>query len=369
MLKKNFVVICLALLPFTLGCSVEKTEEGEAASTAEEETTTTTDEDGTATTTTTASDGTTTTSVTKPDGTKITKVKKPDGTTTTTTVASNGTTTTTSTTGDTATTTATDGSTSTSCALTENTTATSTTNAYGCSLLTRDTSTCQATRTSQGLSGYWLKFSCRVTLTKSGSTVEISTDSRPDYLTPYFGSTNVCYTALSASANAAGRRKNPLSIASQSIAAMVPFAPTTAASASATGLGLIGVAANGVSIFNNAAAPGDDIYSEVSSFDQCEGHPNSASSYHYHIEPASISYTDSAFIGVMRDGFPIYGRKDADGTTPTLDSAGGHTGTTVDSPSTAVYHYHVNMQTNGTDSAYFISTGYYKGTKGTCTGC
>lgn len=70
----------------------------------------------------------------------------------------------------------------------------------------------------------------------------------------------------------------------------------------------------------------------------------------------------------MRDGFPVYGPKDSDGTTPTLDSNGGHTGTTVDS-TTAVYHYHVNLQTSGSNSAYFITSGNYAGTAGACTGC
>ena len=85
----------------------------------------------------------------------------------------------------------------------------------------------------------------------------------------------------------------------------------------------------------------------------------------------SITSADNKFIGVLRDGFPIYGRVDyATGTTATgLDAAGGKTGTTVDSPSTGVYHYHANAQTNGTYTIYFLTNGYYHGTAGTCTGC
>ena len=125
------------------------------------------------------------------------------------------------------------------------------------------------------------------------------------------------------------------------------------------------------SMASGSAAPGDDIFDEEATFDKCDGHPDPSSTYHYHTEPSTISNADDNFIGVMRDGFPIYGRNDhSTGTTVTgLDSAGGKTGTTVDSPSTAVYHYHVNLQSNGTKSAYFISAGYYKGTPGSCTGC
>ena len=135
-------------------------------------------------------------------------------------------------------------------------------------------------------------------------------------------------------------------------------------------MGVIAIALNGVVIYSNQAAPGDDIFNEVFTFDQCTGHPVPSGQYHYHLEPPAISVESSALIGFMRDGFPIYGIKDADGSTPTLDSAGGHTGTTVDSPSSSVYHYHAATQTDGTNSGYFISTGYYKGTKGACsTGC
>lgn len=255
--------------------------------------------------------------------------------------------------------------TSDSCTLTDNTTNSTTVNSYGCYKLTRDVSSCESSRTDQGLSGFWLNFSCRVTLTKSGSNVTVATDSRPDSKSQYFSSTDACYEAFSAS----GRITNPNTISTQSISATIPFAGVAAGSNTATDEGVIGVAVNGVSIYDNSAAPGDDIYDEEATFDKCQGHPDVSSRYHYHTEPDSITSNGSDFIGVMRDGFPIYGRLDSDGSTPTLDAAGGHTGTTPDSSGASVYHYHLNLQTNGTDSAYFISAGYYHGTKGSCTGC
>src|SRR5205823_11194833 len=100
-----------------------------------------------------------------------------------------------------------------------------------------------------------------------------------------------------------------------------------------------------VALFSNVAAPGDDIYLEAATFDPCRAHPTQTGVYHYHSEPYAISSNDSNLIGVMRDGYFVYGRKDADGSTPALDAAGGHTGTTPDS-ATPVYHYHVNLQTS-----------------------
>ena len=94
-----------------------------------------------------------------------------------------------------------------------------------------------------------------------------------------------------------------------------------------------------------------------------------------HSEPYSITQDDSNFVGVMRDGYPVYGRRDPSGMVPTdLDAFGGHTSVTVDSPSVAVYHDHVNLQTStsaGTlgQQQWFLTKGTFRGTPGACTGC
>ena len=254
-----------------------------------------------------------------------------------------------------------------SCTLTDNTTQT-TVSSLGCYMLTRDTTSCQSSRTTQGLSGFWLKFSCRVTLTKSGANVIISSDGQPDHKSPYFSSSNACYE----SGFPSGRYANPNTLGSQSITMTVAYAPTAGSGSvgTAMGMGAVGIALNGVAIFSNAAASPDNIYDEVYTFDKCEGHP-AGTKYHYHTEPPAISNSDDYFIGVMRDGFPIYGRSEYGGGSPTLNKAsgGGHLGLTLDSPSANVNHYHVNMQSSGASSAYFITSGYYIGTAGTCTGC
>jgi hypothetical protein len=250
------------------------------------------------------------------------------------------------------------------CALIANTTATSTVTS-GCALLARDTSSCQASRTAQGLTGAWLKFSCRVTLTVSGQNVLVSADSQPDYKTSYFPTGNACALALAGN-------ENPNRIAAQAIAMNVPLTPN--ATGQAMPLGTVGMAVNGVALFSNVAAPGDDIYLEAATFDPCQAHPTQSSVYHYHSEPYAISSNDANLIGVMRDGYFVYGQKDLDGTTPILDAAGGHTSPTLDSGGIAVYHYHANPQTStaatslGT-TAVFVTKGTYKGTPGTCTGC
>ncbi len=259
-----------------------------------------------------------------------------------------------------------------SCELAADTTATNQVSSLGCALLTRDTSSCQSERESQGLSGFWLKFSCRVSLTKSGDTVVISTDGQPDYASKYFEETNSCYEEQ----DLTGRRDNPNLISAQNIRMTVDYTPAQAGSATTTSEGTVGVALNGVSIFDNTAAGTDDIYEEALTFDACDGHSEPVKgAYHYHTEPVSITQDDDAFVGVLKDGFPVYGKFCNGGTSaPTgLDAQSGHTSATIDS-TTPVYHYHVNKQTSTSSAtlgqeAWFITDGAFTGTAGSCSGC
>lgn len=252
------------------------------------------------------------------------------------------------------------------CVLTEHTSATNVINPDGCAVLERDTSACDAARNAAGLSSVWLHFSCRVTLTATSTTITAVADGQPDYLSNYFASDNPCHE------NYTGAIQNPNTISAQSYTLNFPLVPT-ASPASMRGTAVVGLALNGVPIYGNFAAPGDDIFEEADTFDRCGAHPQQQGRYHYHAEPYSISYDDSAFIGVMRDGYAIYGRRDSDGSLPALDNTGGHTGTTPDS-STPVFHYHVNLQTStntGTagEQQWFLTTGQYAGTPGSCSGC
>ena len=273
-------------------------------------------------------------------------------------------------------------SSATSCSYDANTTATSTSTkgiSGSCSLLTRDVSSCQASRIAQGLSGNWLKFSCRVSLTLSGGNVTIVTDSMPDYLSRYFSSSTGCYTAQTIT------YPDPNTNSAQSISMTVPFAPTSTSGGSMGG-GTVGVAINGVVIYDPVAAGTDNIYDEIGSFDYCQGHPQDSGQYHYHSEPYSISSNDSNVIGVARDGYFIYGRNDSDGSLATggtngawVSNRGGHVGVPPAGGS-SIFHYHAHLQsgtnTSGsTVNAYFLlgngstSSANYYGTAGSCTGC
>src|SRR5205823_6703574 len=134
-------------------------------------------------------------------------------------------------------------------------------NSAGCAVRDLDTSSCAAARQAAGLSGFWLHFSCRLPLQKTASAVRLTTDSLPDYRSNYFATTHPCWESYT------GAVQNPNHIAAQTVTIDFPLAPDLAAQGMAGGT--VGVAANGVGIFDNAAAPGDDIYKEVQTFDRC----------------------------------------------------------------------------------------------------
>lgn len=198
------------------------------------------------------------------------------------------------------------------------------------------------------------RFQSAVTITLDGATVVLKSNSVPDHKSPYWGTGNALYEAPQA-----GMIPNPNLIVSQSLTLRVPMNPAVASTTSDTPLGPIGMAINGVPLFNQYAAGRSPLNGEIISFDRYNGHPQQSGQYHYHMEPFWLTTANgaSSLIGVLLDGFPVYGPKDPDGSTPSnLDSCNGHTHATADAPA-GIYHYHA------TTAVPYLS-GCYKGTAG-----
>jgi hypothetical protein len=172
-----------------------------------------------------------------------------------------------------------------------------------------------------------------------GSMVVLRTTDVPDHPSPYFGQGSPHYEPPQA-----GMQINPHHIAAQNITLRVPVSPTVG-NPSDTPLGPIGIATNGVVFFNQYAAMRQPLTSEVLSFDRYNGHPAPSNMYHYHFEPLWLTQAGkSRFIGVLLDGFPVYGPLESTGATPTnLDSCHGHVGTTTEFPA-GLYHYHTTAE-------------------------
>jgi hypothetical protein len=125
-----------------------------------------------------------------------------------------------------------------------------------------------------------------------------------------------------------------------------------------TDLSTIGVMISGAPLFNDYedmnrefVAVDDNISLDgVYFIDSCNGHPlASGDSYHYHGVPycitdvVDVDDSHSTMIGVLLDGFPIYGPQGADGVAMSngdLDECSGHVEATTEFPD-GIYHYHL----------------------------
>ena len=217
-------------------------------------------------------------------------------------------------------------------------------------------------------------------LTNDGTFITIKSNGVPDHVSPYYATTSFLYQTY-AGTTPLGYTfvKNPNTIASQTFVFKIPLNPTVAANHAATPLGAIGVALNGVALYNQYAGPNNQaLTSEIASFDKYNGHPQATGQYHYHVEPLYLTNgtaSKTGLIGFLLDGFPVYGPQETTSwlITPTsskgnnttllssnLDAYHGHTHATPDFPN-GIYHYHFTA-----DAPYLNGNGYY-GTAGTVT--
>jgi len=102
--------------------------------------------------------------------------------------------------------------------------------------------------------------------------------------------------------------------------------------------GAIGIAANGVPIFNYHTNTGVDSYLD-GQLDNYGGHCGRGDDYHYHIAPLHLyslgQTTTNLPCAFSFDGFAVYGGVEPDGSPmATLDANNGHFGTN------GIYHYH-----------------------------
>lgn len=199
-----------------------------------------------------------------------------------------------------------------------------------------------------------------------GDFVVIKTEGIPDHNSPYYQDTeweNDRYEAYNGSNS--DFRLNPNRISSTEVTYRIPLNPTEASNKSATALGSMGVALNGVAFFNQYAGPNNEpLTFEINSFDQYAGHPQQQGTYHYHVEPFWLTQEkgQEALMGFLLDGFPVYGPME-DGNAVSnsdLDEFHGHEHPTEDFPD-GIYHYHI------TDADPYINGSGYYGNPGTLT--
>jgi YHYH protein len=207
------------------------------------------------------------------------------------------------------------------------------------------------------------KYKSAVTISTTVSSIVLKSNGTPDHVSPYWGVGNALYEA-----QIAGGTLNPGSIGTHNYSMTIPINPTEASTKEATSLGAIGMALNGVPIYNDREGGNVPVEAGVlTSFDRAGAHPGPGNTYHYHSTGDFTGNDNANLIGFLRDGFPIYARKESDGSYATgLDSNGGHVGTTAEF-STAIYHYHASNTAYLNSRFYILKAGSYHGTKGTFT--
>ncbi len=230
----------------------------------------------------------------------------------------------------------------------------------GCSPDSKTTSVLSGPGIRDGLQSRYIGFDSSVYLSQGDSTLTIMSNGIPNHRSPYFATTDARYEA---DANASFA-KNPNNIQAQTLTFKIPTNPVMATTHQSTALGPIGVALNGVPLYNQYAGPNQPLTNEIYSFDQYNGHPQQFGGYHYHVEPLYLTAKNgkASLIGFLLDGFPVYGPQENGATVQdaSLDSYHGHVGVTAEYPN-GIYHYHI------TATSPYINGGQYYGTPGNLT--
>ncbi len=154
--------------------------------------------------------------------------------------------------------------------------------------------------------------------------------------------------------------RNPNPIEPQNVLLTLALVPAPAGSPSCVPMGMIGVALNGVAIFNALDDAGHDaVAHEVQ--DLCTGHPQMRGEYHYHGPSPCLpgATANETLIGYAIDGYGIYSSYDANGrelTNADLDECHGRLSTVEwDGKRVSLYHYVLTRE-------YPYTVGCFRGT-------
>ena len=129
----------------------------------------------------------------------------------------------------------------------------------------------------------------------------------------------------------------------------IPLNPALAPAPTSISSGPIGVAVNGIPIFNPCVQQGctatNGDTKALGQLDTCNGHAGRSDDYHYHAAPVCMmasqpaNYWNTHPVGWALDGFAIFGYNNADGSPASRDSVcGGNTSAVQNAPSGYSYH-------------------------------
>tara|TARA_B100000809_G_scaffold166285_1_gene163556 strand:+ start:10831 stop:11610 length:780 start_codon:yes stop_codon:yes gene_type:complete len=200
------------------------------------------------------------------------------------------------------------------------------------------------------------------TIYLSGTNVVIEATGLPNHTTPYWSESHALYVPPTVTnIDQMTPTRIDTSDRDNSHSLTVSADAEVSSSTTNTQLGAIGIAVSGAYLYNDQEG-GGALDAAAVSLDYTGAHIG-PTDYHYHLEPLAFSNDDEKLIGIISDGFFIYGRKCNSTTTypNDLDTSGGHTSTTQHATE-AEYHYHIMNELYSNTGRYIIFAGPYKGT-------
>jgi hypothetical protein len=218
------------------------------------------------------------------------------------------------------------------------------------------------------LSGAFLFFGSNVDVAFSadGCSVTLEAVGQPDHVSPYWNPDNRSGLYIAPDDQALfDQQRSPGNIEeyTNQYFLTVPAKAEKSAGTTATSLGPVGIAISGAPIFNDQEGPAAELQlGVIQGFDRNGAHTG-PQVYHYHLEPEIISNDDYNLIGIIADGFFIYGRKcysTADYPVD-LDASCGHTSFTQHTTDGEEYHYHIQNELY-LSAYYLLFPGDYQGT-------
>jgi hypothetical protein len=213
------------------------------------------------------------------------------------------------------------------------------------------------------------------TVTTDGSSLTLETVNLPPHKTYYYGEGHPNYTEFDYS-RGSEYKPNQFTLEEQELGFNIPLEPvsrgltingelvddTQGTSDYEYSMGPVGIAIDGVAIFNPLAADGGVVDQEIYGLDSYYAHPQENGTYHYHtIMPGPLEVlkraglttstvpgqADVEIYGMMCDGTVLLGCTEADGSAVSgmLDPQGGHvtdiTGASGTVWFTNRYHTHI----------------------------
>ncbi|GAA5225190.1 YHYH protein [Membranihabitans marinus] len=156
-------------------------------------------------------------------------------------------------------------------------------------------------------------YNSNISISTTDTSIRIKSDGLPDHNTPYWGEGHDMYEDFPN-----GHHANVnTSMTAKNYTMTIPTHPAGSDDHEETSLGPIGLALNGVPIYNDREGGNRALDAlTLTTFDNAGAHPGPGEDYHYHVTGRYTTMDDANLVGFLRDGFPIYGRQDVDGSYP-----------------------------------------------------